>query len=101
MSQKLISIRRNDKSNLFMDQDTFNKAFNSKMIYVSPKYNYMFGNREHFQYRPEDIASFYNLGIEEMEKIIEYPVILYFTDSGRFGVVWCRGKNMGSEERHI
>lgn len=80
MPQKFISIRRNDKSNLFMDQDTFNKAFNSKVIYVSPKYNYMFGNREHFQYRPEDIASFYNLGIEEMERIIEHPVILHFTD---------------------
>lgn len=81
MSEKLILIRKNDTTNLFMDQDTFNKAFNGRVIYVSPRYNYMLVNREFFQYRTEDIACFYNLDIEEAKKIVEHPVILHFTDA--------------------
>ena len=77
IAQKLIAVRENDSSNLFMDQDTFNKVFNNKVILVSPKYNYM--QTSNF-YSLDEISAFYNLDKSEMSEIAKHPVILHLTD---------------------
>lgn len=78
--QKLIDKRQSDLSSTFMDQDTFNKVFDNKIILLSPKYNYMLTNIEDYNYSPEDIAAFYNLDVEEIKKIMVNPVVLHLTN---------------------
>lgn len=80
IAEKLIAIRKKDTSNLFMDQDTFNVAFNKKIMTVSPEYNFMLTNRADFHYSMEKIAEFYDLDLEEVKRIMERPVILHLTD---------------------
>ena len=78
--QKLIDIRQRDSSSTFMDQDTFNKVFDNRIMLISPKYNYMLTNIEDYNYSPENMAAFYGIDIEEIKKIIEQPVILHLTN---------------------
>lgn len=77
ISEKLINIRQRDSSSVFMDQDTFNKVFNNKKILLSLKYNYMPTITEDYHYLPKDVAAFYHLDVEEIEKIMEDPIILH------------------------
>lgn len=78
--QKLISMKEADTSDLFMDQDTFNKVFDKKIILMSPKYNYILTKRENVNYSLDEIAEFYGLENEEVEEIEKHPVILHLTN---------------------
>lgn len=78
--QKLTSVRKKDTTNLFMDQDTFNKVFDKKVVLVSPKYNYILSEHKNIAYSLEEIADFYDLGKEEASNLVRHPVILHLTD---------------------
>ncbi len=80
ISQKLIAVRQADTANLFMDQDTFNKVFNNKIVLVSVKYNLIPAWFEQYKYSSETIAEFYNLDIAEAKKCVEQPVIFHLAD---------------------
>ena len=64
----------------FMDQNAFNRTLWPNMLYLSLKYNYMHQNLSGY-FTLTDIADFYGMKKEEVEKISEKPSILHLTSN--------------------
>ena len=63
-SEKLIEYQKNEKENVFMDQNALNAVFDGKVVFVSPKFNFLEAYKDMFQ--ETDIKSFYNVSTSDV-----------------------------------
>lgn len=75
--EKLIADRIADTSWQFMDQNTFNRVFSGHVMILPPEYNYMYTNSK---YPPEEMATYYDVSVQNMKNIIQKPAILHLTN---------------------
>lgn len=77
LTDTLIQNKLNDSNQHFMDQDTLNKTFKEKVIYVSPKWNFMPRN---LNFDLKEIALFYGLTLKEVSDIYKNYNIWHLTN---------------------
>ena len=78
ITQKFIELKSNEYQQQFMDQDVINRGFNNGVIFIEPKYNFMYSKLS--QYSRESIAAYYDVSVEEIDMIYNSPCILHLTD---------------------
>ncbi len=77
ITTKLIDIKAKKLHSHFMDQDDFNIAFEEKVFYLSPTYNFMERN---FYVSPQKTAELYEIPFDEFQGIIKSPCIQHLTN---------------------
>ncbi len=76
--EKLLKAKQNDTLNQCVDQHALNQVFYKQVKFLSPAYNCMTVNFEFFE--DEEVAEFYDLTIEEYQKIKNAPIIVHLTN---------------------
>lgn len=76
MTDQLIQLKKADPWQYFMDQDTFNVAFQHKVSFISPHYNYMLENR---LYSKRVLADFYGLTHQEVLNLLKKPILIHYS----------------------
>lgn len=75
--EKTIQAKANDPWRIFMDQDALNVAFDDKVKYLHPTYNFMYINN--YRYPKSIIAQIYNISEEDVEKVLTSAYIYHLT----------------------
>ena len=81
ISEKLIEYKKNDKCNVFMDQNCLNAIMGDNAVWLPPKFNlgpyeikkYNANPKKYLSY----FANFYGISEEEMKNTFEKPAILH------------------------
>lgn len=63
-SEKLAEYQKNDKENVFMDQNALNVVFGEKVVFVSPKFNFLEAYKGLFQ--EADIEAFFDASPDDV-----------------------------------
>jgi lipopolysaccharide biosynthesis glycosyltransferase len=77
ITTKLIDIKAKKLHLHFMDQDEFNIAFEEKVFFLSPTYNFMERN---FYESPQKTSELYEIPFDEFQGIIKSPCIQHLTN---------------------
>lgn len=74
--EKLLEYHINNEER-FMDQDAINKVMGVNVLEMNLGYNYM--NSNTYFFTNEEMATFYNLNVDEIDAIVDNPYVLHMT----------------------